>query len=495
MNLERGSGILMHLTSLPSPFGIGDFGPSAFDFVDQLAGAKQKYWQILPLNPTDPAFGNSPYLSASAFALNPLLISLELLKPDGLLIDQELADYPQLPADKTDYESVHDVKMGLLQKAWQRWKHNKPIEFQTFCRRSSCWLDDYALFMAFMEVFEGRVWSEWSQELRDREPSALEAQQRECADTIDFIKFQQFVAFRQWSALHNHARGKGIQIIGDLPIYIEYGSSDVWCHPERFKLDERKQPYVVAGVPPDYFSTTGQRWGNPIYDWEVMQNTGFSWWTSRLRHNLELFDIVRIDHFRGLVAYWQVPAEEETAINGTWVQAPTEAFFSHLQNEIPNFNVIAEDLGLITDDVREALKKYDLSGMKVLLFAFSDNLDTNPYLPHNYPQHCIVYTGTHDNNTAVGWFNNDATDHEKSNVQQYLGRPINSINRDLIELALASPADVAIIPLQDVLGLDERARMNTPGTLNGNWSWRIAQTVDEEAWNRLTSLTQEHGRS
>ena len=491
MKLERGSGILLHISSLPSAFGIGDLGPEAHTFVERLANAKQKYWQILPLNPTDSIYGNSPYLSVSAFALNPLLFSPEALLRDGLLKKSELASPPPFPQDAVDFEAVKAFKMELFERAFGRWQ-KEDEDFAQFHREQAFWLDDYALFMALREHYRGKSWNDWPKTLRDRQPAALDKKQRELDRQIRFVRFQQYILDKQWRALKDYCRQMGVQIIGDLPIYIEYGSADVWCSPQFFKLDAQKRPYVVAGVPPDYFSATGQRWGNPIYDWEKLQADDFRWWAARLSRNLKLFDIVRIDHFRGLIAYWQIPAAEKTAVKGEWVKAPTEAFMAALQRACPQFNVIAEDLGLITDDIKQALADYGLPGMKVLQFAFGENLQTNAYLPHNYPENCIVYTGTHDNNTTLGWYRRDATDTDRWHLGVYFNKEINEQNVvwNLIELALSSRADVAVIPAQDILELDEYARMNVPGTHSGNWKWRLAQDqLTDEDLARLAELT------
>ncbi len=497
MKLERGSGLLLHVTSLPSPFGIGDLGPQAFHFVDLAAEAGQRYWQILPLNPTDPIYGNSPYLSVSAFALNPLLISPELLYRDGLLQKSDLASSPSFREGFVDYGLTMETKERLLDKAFERWQGKESSEFLSFCSEQAFWLNDYALFTALRRRFAGKSWTDWPKALRDRRKDALAEAEKAEAEVILGIKFRQFILHRQWHQLKEHCAQRGVRIIGDLPIYVEHGSADVWCAPHLFKLDKNGHPIAVAGVPPDYFSETGQRWGNPVYDWEAMRRDGFRWWADRLRRNLGLFDLVRIDHFRGLVAYWEIPAEEKTAINGKWIQVPTEELFNVLRQSSPSFNVIAEDLGVITDDVRRTMERYQLPGMKILQFAFGGDLQTNPYLPHNYPENCLVYTGTHDNNTTRGWYRCDATDAERWNLGVYFGREINEGNvcRTLIEAALTSRAAAAVIPVQDVLELDESARMNVPGKQSGNWQWRLREGVlTRESLHFLRDLTQKSGR-
>jgi 4-alpha-glucanotransferase len=498
MTFKRGSGILLHITSLPSPFGIGDFGPGAFEFIDQLANAQQSYWQILPLNPTDDIFKNSPYSSPSAFAINPLLISPEILLANGWITPEEAPDISNNSQDAIDFQSVREQKEKMLRAAFERWQKTAGPEYDTFLNEQNYWLDDYSLYMALKKSQNDVSWIEWPIELRDHKADELQQKRKEFANEIQFICFEQYIAQTQWMTLKTACNKKGIQIIGDLPIYIEHGSVDVWRQPNSFKLDENKRPTVVAGVPPDYFSETGQRWGNPIYNWEEIKRNNFDWWTDRLSRNLKLFDIVRIDHFRGLVAFWQVPAEEKTAIIGDWIKAPTDALFNRLKQACPKFNVIAEDLGLINDDVVKALERYDLPRMKVLQFAFNADLGKNPFLPHNYPENCVVYSGTHDNNTSVGWHRCDATDHEKWQIGAYIKYNVTeeNVHTALIELALTSRANVAIIPVQDILGLDERARLNTPGTTINNWNWRLLPgQLAQEIIDQLSSLTRSCNRA
>ncbi len=498
MKLERGSGILCHITSLPSAYGIGDLGPEAFRFVDLLAQARQKYWQILPLNPTDAIFYESPYSSLSAFAVNPLFISPERLADDGLLTKDDIAAPPFEQNGSVDYEAVKKYKMDALAIAFKRWTSTSDKDFDDFEKEHSFWLDDYALFSVLKDQFDGASWVDWPVELRDRHTSALAQKRKELAEKILFVKFHQYLVHKQWKALKAHCAARNVKIIGDLPIYVEHGGVDVWCSPELFKLNEVKRPYVVAGVPPDYFSKTGQRWGNPIYNWEKMQQNKFAWWSNRLAQNLKLFDIVRIDHFRGLVAYWEVPAEEKTAVKGEWVKVPTDDFIAALQKACPNFNVIAEDLGLVTQDVIDTLERNELPGMKVLQFAFGDSLETNAFLPHNYEENCITYTGTHDNNTTLGWYHEEATDKDRWNLGAYFSKEITEDNvvDNLIELALSSRANVAIVPVQDILGLDETHRMNTPGTTEKNWMWRLAKNqLAPENLQWLAELTQRNERA
>jgi 4-alpha-glucanotransferase len=496
---RRRNGILLHLTSLPSEFGIGDLGPGAYRFVDFLAESKQSLWQILPLNPTDPIHNDSPYCSISAFACNPLLVSPELLVQHDLLLKSHLESAPLFPKGKIDYRAVHPYKEALLERAYERFKSkNQHPEYERFCSEQAGWLEDFALFRALKLKFSGQVWSDWPQGLRDRQSEALQAAQTEHSLRIDREKFAQYIFFKQWNSLKDYCRERYIQIIGDIPIYVDYDSSDVWVHPEFFKLDENKRPLVVAGVPPDYFSNTGQRWGNPIYRWDILKEKGYPWWTQRIAHNLTLFDLVRIDHFRGLVAYWEVPATEKTAINGRWVEAPAMDFFNLLTKKFPYLPIIAEDLGTITPDVREVMNHFEFPGMKVLLFAFGEGLPLNPYIPHNLPRNCVAYTGTHDNNTVKGWFEKEATADDKKRLSRYLGRqvPKEELPHELLRLLMMSVANNVILPLQDILGLGEEARMNHPSTREGNWEWRLSPDLLTTAVAEgLREMTEIFGRS
>ena len=496
---KRGSGILLHLPSLPSPYGIGDLGTWAYHFADFLAEAKQSFWQILPLNPTDPIYSNSPYLSTSAFACNPLFISPDLLIEDDLLVISDFDSPPAFSENKVNYGAVHNYKKILLNRACERFQGKKKSpDYERFCLEQSYWLSDFALFMALRSKFKGKVWSDWPPDLRDRQPEVLQAARKELFQQFEQEKFLQYIFFKQWLALKNFCNRKGVQIIGDIPIYVNYDSSDLWVHPELFKLDERKKPYVVAGVPPDYFSDTGQLWGNPLYKWEGMKENVYTWWMQRIAHNLNLLDLVRIDHFRGLVAYWEVPATEKTAIHGRWVEAPAVDFINQLLKKFPHLPIIAEDLGTITPDVREVMNHFKFTGMKVLLFAFGDDLSTNPYLPHNLPRNCVAYTGTHDNNTIKGWFEKEAKPEEKKRLFLYLGREVSvkELPQELIRLLMMSVADTTIFPMQDLLGLGAEARMNHPSTREGNWQWRLLpdQIIPALAY-RLREITEIYGRA
>ncbi len=474
---KRGSGILLHITSLPSPFGVGDLGPWAYRFADFLSQTKQSYWQILPLNPTDQTSGNSPYNSNSAFAGNALLISPELLIESGFLTKKDIDAIPLFPNERCDYSSVIPYKVQLFHQAYKLFKTNK-IErntYEEFCTQNGEWLEDFALFVVMKNHFNGKAWSDWKEGLRDRNPEDLEKIRNNFYDELEREKFLQYLFFKQWFALKNYCNERGIKFIGDIPIYVNYDSVDVWTNTDIFKLDEEKKPLFSAGVPPDYFSKTGQLWGNPIYRWDVLQRTSFKWWFQRIAHNFQLFDIVRIDHFRGFVAFWEVPANEKTAINGHWVAVPAAEFFTALLEKFPTISLIAEDLGFITPDVKEIMNHFGFPGMRILLFAFGEDLPTHPYLPHNYIPNCIVYTGTHDNNTVRGWFKNETTPQDRQRLFRYLGSkvPGKHLHKALIRLAMMSIANTVIIPMQDILGLGEEARMNRPSTTMGNWEWRL----------------------
>jgi 4-alpha-glucanotransferase len=496
MNTNRRSGVLLHVTSLPSVYGIGDFGPSAYDFANFLCDAGQSIWQILPLNPTSDVCGNSPYCSYSAFAGNPLLISLELLVEDGLLHGSDVEVRPQFRSEKVEFEAVTQYKKQLLWTAFERFK-SEPVrrfDFDVFYEQNKDWLDDYALFVSLKERFGGVAWSEWPIGERDRNEHALSFWRDELKDRILFEQFLQYLFFKQWLSLKTYCNKKNIQIMGDIPIYVSFDSADVWANPVFFKLDENKRPALVAGVPPDYFSATGQLWGNPVYDWYALRERRYSFWLKRMEHNLKHFDLVRLDHFRGFVGYWEVPATETTAINGEWVEAPAREFFNTLLKRFPYLPIIAEDLGTITPDVREIMISYEFPGMKLLHFAFGDDLPTNPYIPHNHSINSVVYPGTHDNNTTKGWFRKELGDQERERLFQYLGRVVHEdeVHLEITRLALMSICNTAIIPMQDILGLGEEARMNLPSVAHGNWEWRLeAQHLSPtlaEKWLRMTRL-------
>jgi 4-alpha-glucanotransferase len=496
---KRGSGVLLHISSLPSPYGIGDLGPSAYRFADFLAETRQSYWQVLPLNPTSTVLGNSPYSSISSFAGNTLFISPDILLRDGLISKKALAGNSRFPQNRCDYASATKYKEKLISVAYDSFRSGSDNEpFHRFCSANLDWLDAYSLFVAIKKKMEGKPWNEWPFGLRMHHKSAIDRLRGELAVEIARIKFAQFLFFSQWNDLKHYCYQRGVSIIGDVPIYVSYDSADGWSNPRIFKLDDSKKPYVVAGVPPDYFSNTGQLWGNPVYDWDVLRKTGYKWWIERVQHVLSLYDIIRIDHFRGLVAYWEVPANEDTAMNGHWVDAPAQDFFTRLTKRFSYPAIIAEDLGIITDDVRNMMTAFKFPGMKVLLFAFGDDNSMHPYLPHTYQKNCIVYTGTHDNNTVRGWFDHDATVQDKTRIFQYLGKKVSSqrISGEFIRLAMMSVANTAIIPFQDILGLGREGRMNIPSTSAGNWEWRFRlSAITSNIAERLRSLTLLSGRA
>lgn len=493
----RGSGILLHITSLPSSYGIGDMGPEAYRFVDLLSLNRQSYWQILPISITDPAFGNTPYNSISAFAGNPLLISPDLLMVEGLLFKEDIEPLPQFKPDMIDYLAVMAYKDRLLDKAYERFKSKgKDSDFERFASMNAFWLSDFALFRSIKAKQGGRAWPSWPQGLKDRQREELEMAKDQLKDRIEREKFIQYIFFRQWGALKEICNSHNIKIIGDIPIYVNYDSADVWANPGIFKLDENLRQISSAGVPPDYFSATGQLWGNPLYNWDAIKESGYAWWISRLGHNFGLVDILRIDHFRGLVAFWEVPAGEKTAVKGKWVEAPAEEFLDRIFRHFGCVSIIAEDLGIITADVREVMNKFDIPGMKVLLFAFGEGLPKNPYAPHNHIKNCIIYTGTHDNNTARGWFEHEAKPEDRRRLSRYIGHEITAenISWELVRLAMMSVANTAILPMQDILGLGEDARMNHPSTTEGNYRWRLLPE-QMNLKGDLKELTELYGRA
>ena len=491
---RRRAGVLLHPTSLPSRFGIGDLGPAACEFLEYLNRARQSLWQVLPLGPT--GFGDSPYASPSAFAGNALLIAPEPLLAEGLLGEDELQDLGALPAERVDFGSLQPLKQRALTIAFERGRDKLRPALESFRSAHSHWLDDYALFSALQDEL-GTAWTDWDPPLRARDPVALAAARERLAMRVEYHEFAQYLFFTQWTALRDRARELGIAMIGDIPVFVAHDSADVWSHQHLFKLDESGKPLVVAGVPPDYFSAAGQLWGNPLYDWEAMGAEGYAWWIARFRHLLELVDLVRIDHFRGFEAAWEVPAEATTAIHGEWVRGPGEAVFTAIGAALGGGQppVVAEDLGLITDEVRALLKATGFPGMKVLQFAFGDDA-RNPYLPHNYRDpNCVVYTGTHDNDTTRGWLET-ASEHEREHLARYLGPETPHTAEELMRLALSSTANTAIVPLQDVLELGSEARVNTPGAPEGNWAWRVrADQLDPSRAECLAEMTITYGRT
>ncbi|HNW92787.1 MAG TPA: 4-alpha-glucanotransferase [bacterium] len=489
---SRTSGILLPVSALPSPFGIGDAGGTAYRFVDWLADAGQSLWQVLPLMPTESGCGNSPYSSPSAFAGNPLFISPEALVRAGLLQESDLHPQPSFPVGRIDYTAVTSYKSHLLSRLVER--HPDPARlpgFQQFCAEHADWLEDDALYRALKKHFHGRPWFQWPENIRRRQPAAIDHYQDILQTGVTTAKIAQYLFWRQWSDLKNYANGRGIRLFGDLPIYVTHDSVEVWRYPQFFKLNPDGSPTHVAGVPPDYFSSTGQRWGNPVYDWEALQADGFRWWVRRLRHQFRFFDWLRLDHFRGFAAYWEIPAAEPTAVRGNWTPVPGAELFSAIRRELPDARLVAEDLGIITDDVRALMARFGLPGMKVLVFAFGDDA-RNPYLPHNHVPNSVVVTGTHDTNTAAGWLADDATPAERDSFTAYTGAPSAEM---LVRLALASVAETAIIPVQDILGLGSAARINRPGTAAGNWEWQLAPAaLTPQHRDRLAALTRIYGR-
>ncbi len=496
MPFPRTSGILLHPTSFPGPYGMGDLGGQARQFIDFLAKSGQRLWQILPLGPTD--YGNSPYMSFSAAAGNPLLISVDVLVSEGLLSSEDLQGLPDFNPDFIEFERVENWKMPLLHKASFRFRDTAPplkqTAFANFCAAKAHWLDDYALFMALHKTQPEGMWSAWPIPLRDRHPEALKTAREALADEIYCQKFWQFEFFRQWSALKQYANQNHIQIFGDIPIYVSLNSSDVWANPDLFQLDDEKQPIFVAGVPPDYFAVTGQRWGNPLYDWKHLEATDFAWWVNRFKDCLELVDLIRIDHFRGFDSYWAIPAEEETAIKGVWLYGPGEKLFSAVRDALGSLPIIAEDLGDIDQAVLDLRDQFGFPGMKILHFAFGSD-GGNPYLPYNTIHNSVIYTGTHDNDTTLGWYE-AASDYEKERFSKYLGGVSpHGVAWDMIRVAMSSVSNQAIVPLQDVCCLGTNARMNTPGTVDNNWRWRYrADALRPEYGDRLLEMAEIYGR-
>ena len=491
MLTTRSSGILMHPTSLPSRGGIGDLGPAAYEFVNWLATAKQTLWQILPFGPA--GYGNSPYSCTSAFAGNILMISLERLAERGYLDPKRIADLPEGDVC-VDFETVRAVKLPLLREAARNFLQGKHpaarARFDAFCSANEWWLEDYALFSVLREHFGDNAWSSWPEEIVRRAPEALAHLRADLKDQLALERFLQFAFFEQWSGLRAYCADRGIRIVGDVAIFVSYDSADVWTHPDIFRLHEDLSPEFVAGVPPDAFSKTGQRWGNPLYNWDALKSRGYDWWVQRMRWAVETCDIVRLDHFRGYEACWEIPAEEPTAENGHWTAGPNADLFKVLRKELGKLPFIAEDLGYITPEVRELRRKLDIPGMKVMQFGFGDR-GAHIYLPHMFTSDSVVYTGTHDNNTTVGWWESDATGNERRSALEYFGEVKDGIQWAFIRAAFASVATLAVIPVQDVLGLDGEARMNIPSKPGGNWSWRLAESaLTLELANKLAVLTE-----
>ncbi len=506
---QRSSGIICHPTSLPGRFGVGDLGPQAWRFVDFLESTGQTLWQVLPLGPT--GYGNSPYMTLSAFAGNPLLISPEALARDGLLEFSEIANPPVFNRRRVQYGRVHDYKEALFRRAYERFsQRGNDSEFEAFCEQNAGWLDDYAFFKVLKEAHEQRVWSAWEPELVRREPGVMAEWRDALTDGIRMQKFLQWAFFRQWKALLQYAHSKGVQIIGDIPIYVAYDSADVWANQHLFRLDADGRPEVVAGVPPDYFSATGQRWGNPIYRWGEIRKERYRWWVERFRTEFTKCDILRVDHFRGFEAFWEIDAREETAVNGRWVKGPGAELFHTVRSALAasgiELRIIAEDLGVITSQVDALRDELGFPGMRVLQMAFGNEPRAPEYRPHNHAPDSVVYTATHDHNTTLGWFtarpgtqstqSPEEIEAERAFVRRYVGTDGREIHWDFIRLALGSVAWMALFPLQDVLGLGGEARMNRPGSGDGNWEWRFtSDALTPAIRERLAELTDTFDRS
>ncbi len=494
MPFERSSGLLLHISSLPSYGGIGDMGPAALQFADFLAQAKQRFWQVLPLNPV--GYGNSPYGALSAFAGNPLLISLEVLADWGWVPLERIGAAASV-SGSVQFEQVKEHKLPILIEAATFFLHNHDqltdkdqwARFERFSRGNAYWLDDYVLYTVLRKEFHSATWTEWPKKLARRDPQELENIRRDYAERIEVERAVQFAFDEQWRALRAYCAERQIQFIGDLPIFVSFDSADVWTHPELFELNAELMPERVAGVPPDYFSKTGQRWGNPLYKWDVLEQRGFDWWVDRTRRAHDLYDVIRLDHFRGFEAYWAIPAKDDTAENGEWVKAPGAALFKRLREEFHGLPFVAEDLGMITQEVDSLRADFDLPGMRVLQFGFS-NRGAHNYLPHRFEKNTVVYTGTHDNDTTAGWWRHGASENEIAAVRAYLNPATeDDVVWALIRAAAGSVADICIFPAQDVLQYGSEARMNTPSEPANNWAWRMPSGVlTPELAQRLATL-------
>jgi 4-alpha-glucanotransferase len=496
---KRGAGVLLHVTSLPSPYGVGDMGPGARLFIDFLVAAGQSCWQILPLTPTSSFIGDSPYSSDSAFAGNPLLISPDLMVEDGFITRADLGLMPDHDPARAAYPAAGAFKERIVEAAFNRAAPalDANCAFKRFREDSARWLDDYCLFKAIKHSLGGLSWTRWPRELRDRDPNALAERREALAKRILKEAFTQFLFHGQWAKLRQYAAERDILVIGDAPIYVTQDSADVWANPALFKLGPDREPIFVAGVPPDYFSETGQRWGNPVYDWPAHQRTGFAWWIMRLGHNFKLYDFVRLDHFRGFAGYWEIPAAEKTAVKGRWVDAPGLAFFKALLGHFPALPILAEDLGVITPDVRELRDGFGFPGMKILQFAFGPGVGENRDAPHNHTENSVAYTGTHDNNTTLGWFLHDAGPETAAILRDYIGASPSpeDVPWAMIRLCYMSVARIAVVPMQDILCLGGEARMNMPSKAKDNWGWRcLADAFKPGLAARLDALARLYGR-
>jgi 4-alpha-glucanotransferase len=491
----RASGVLLPIASLPSKYGIGSFSKSAYDFIDCLRNAGQKYWQILPIGPT--GYGDSPYQSFSTFAGNPYFIDPDELVEEGLLTVVECESYDfGTDLRYIDYEKIYISRFDMLRKAYERSSIKSDREFMKFKENNAFWLPDYALYMAIKDSFGGLSIREWPEDIKLRREEAIAEYTNRNSNSIEFYEYIQYLFSKQWTRLKKYANDSGVQLIGDIPIYVAYDSADTWAHPELFQLDEALTPMAVAGCPPDAFSADGQLWGNPLYCWEYHKTTDYEWWLSRISYSFQLYDIVRIDHFKGFDEYFSIPFGEETARDGHWEKGPGYEFFQLLQEKLGNVDIIAEDLGYITESVRKLLERTGYPGMKVLEFAF-DSRETNDYLPHNYEKNCVVYTGTHDNDTVLGWFDSITKEDRKMALSYLNVSPENTgtIHWDLIRLAMQSVANTCIVPMQDFLGLNKEARINIPSTVGNNWKWRLLEgEFTPELAKKIRNMTKLYGR-
>jgi len=494
----RRAGVLLPVSALPSGFGVGDLGPEAEAFASWLGQAGARIWQVLPVCPTDPAHGNSPYSSSSAFAGNPLLVSPEKLADDGLLSPEELDRARPEKTSRANYAAAAACRRQLLTKAFARLGSSGLTgEFRDFRRRHHGWLEDYALFTTIHRQREGQPWMRWPRALRERDAAALREARADLKAELEQLAFVQFCFFRQWEALHNFCRRQGVALFGDIPLYVDLDSAEVWSHPRAFQLNEQLRPALQAGVPPDYFSRSGQLWGNPIYDWERMKKTRFAWWRKRISHSAHLFDLVRLDHFRGLAGYWAVPSGARSARKGKWLPGPGLPLLQALRRTAPDLEIIAEDLGQITPDVRELMAACSLPGMRVVQFGFGPDSPRSEHVPHNFPRECVAYTGTHDNNTTRGWFLRETTAAARRRIFSYLGQEVSppEVPEQLARLVLNSVAATAVVPAQDLLALGASARMNTPGKGKGNWTWRLRPgQLNARMGRSLRRLIEQSGR-
>lgn len=500
MKFKRSCGTLVHPTSFPTPYGMGDLGPSAYKFIDFLEQSSQSIWQILPLSPT--GYGNSPYASYSAFAGNHYLISPDILLQKGLLTEEEAKSKTVPLSSEIDYETAFSIKNRLLQSASERFyseaSKNESEEFEKFKEENEYWIHDYVVFMACLEYFNKKPWNQWEDGLTKRKEKVINKYRKLLSDRIDYHYWVQYEFFNEWFDLRNYANEKGILVVGDIPIFVDHNSADVWSHPDYFEVDKDGNRVLVSGVPPDYFSETGQLWGNPLYRWKDLEKNGFDWWIKRFEQMFSLFDAIRVDHFRGFEAYWEVDAEEKTAVNGRWVKGPGYKLFDTIKKELGELPIIAEDLGVLTEEVIKLRDNYNFPGMKILQFAFSDN-EANSFLPHNFEnQNCVVYTGTHDNDTTIGWYKS-ATEIEQHRAREYTRSDGSNINWELIRLGMLSVASMSIFPLQDYMNLGTEHRMNYPGTSSGNWKWRytpeMLEEIDQDYIRFLIKLSNRNGKS